>query len=131
MKTLKKLALGGGALLLPMFAFAQSTGLPPGASQLGGWIIGIRTIINMLIPIVLALIFLMIIWNAVQLVNADGEEKAEVRGKLINMIIVFFVVMSLYGIVYFIGRTLGIGQGGTAAIPCVTGTYDPVTKECR
>ncbi len=129
MKNLKKLALGGGALLLPLFAFAQ--GLPPGASQLEGWIVGIRNLINMLIPIVLALIFLMIVWNAVKLVNADGEEKAEVRGSLINMIVVFFVVMSLYGIVYFIGRTLGIGQGGTAAIPCVTGTYDPVGKVCR
>ncbi len=125
MKNFKKLALGSGIFLAPMLAFAQNT------EQLEKWIRAVRTIINMLIPIALALIFLIIIWNAVKLMNADGEEKAEYRGDLIKMIVVFFVVMSLYGIVYFIGRTLGIGQGGTAAIPCVTGTYNPDTKECR
>lgn len=126
MKNLKKLALSG-MLLMPFAALAAQGD----TSQLSGWIVSIRQIINSLIPIVLALIFLMIVWNAVKLVNADGEEKAEVRGSLINMIIVFFVVMSLYGIVYFIGRTLGIGQGGRAAIPCVTGTYNDVTKVCE
>lgn len=125
MKNIKKLGIAGGALLLPMFAFAQSQ-----PTQLFGWVESIRSLINMLIPIALALIFLMIIWNAFKLVTADGEEKAEYKGDLIKMVVVFFVVMSLYGIVYFIGKTLGIGQGGTAAIPCVTGSYNPVTKAC-
>ncbi len=125
MKNFKKLAIGSGAFLLPALAFAQSQ-----PNQLFGWVDSIRSLINMLIPIALALIFLMIIWNAFKLITADGEEKAEYKGDLIKMVVVFFVVMSLYGIVYFIGRTLGIGQGGTAAIPCVTGSYNPVSKSC-
>ncbi len=125
MKKFTRGAIATGALFLPMLAFAQNT------TQLFNWVGSIRTLINALIPIALALIFLMIIWNAYKLVSADGEEKAEYRGDLIKMIVVFFVVMSMYGIVYFIGRTLGIGQGGTAAIPCVTGQYNPSTKLCE
>lgn len=125
MKKLTRGAIIGGAALLPALAFAQNT------TQLFNWVGAVRTLINALIPIALALIFLMIIWNAYKLVTADGEEKAEYRGDLIKMVVVFFVVMSLYGIIYFIGRTLGIGQGGTAAIPCVTGQYNPNTKLCE
>jgi succinate dehydrogenase hydrophobic anchor subunit len=125
MNKLTRGAIVGGTFLLPMLAFAQNT------VQLFNWVGAIRTLINALIPIALALIFLMIIWNAYKLVSADGEEKAEYRGDLIKMIVVFFVVMSIYGIVYFIGKTLGIGQGGTAAIPCVTGQYNPATKLCE
>jgi hypothetical protein len=125
MKKITQGAVVGGAVLLPMLAFAQNT------VQLFNWVGAIRTLINALIPIALALIFLMIIWNAYKLVSADGEEKAEYRDDLVKMIVVFFVVMSIYGIVYFIGKTLGIGQGGTAAIPCVTGQYNPATKLCE
>jgi hypothetical protein len=47
------------------------------------------------------------------------------------MIVVFFVVISMYGIVYFIGRTLGIGSGWKQlSIPCVTGQYNPNNKDC-
>ncbi len=123
MKKLTQGAVVGGALMLPMLAFAQ---IP---TQLNNWIEATRAIINALIPIAIALIFLMIIWNAFKLVQADGEEKGEYRDQLIKMIVVFFVVLSIYGIVYFIGKTLGIGQGGSAAIPCVTGSY--VDGECQ
>lgn len=125
MKKITQGAVVGGAVLLPMLAFAQNT------VQLFNWVRAVQTLINLLIPIALALIFLMIIWNAYKLVSADGEEKAEYRDDLVKMIVVFFVVMSIYGIVYFIGKTLGIGQGGTAAIPCVTGTYNAQSKICE
>ncbi len=126
MKKLTRGAVVGGAFLLPILAFAQVT---PGQVQLFTWINGLKQVINALIPIAIAIIFLMIIWNAYKLVVSDGEEKGEVRDQLIKMIIVFFVVLSIYGIVYFIGRTLGIGQGGTAAIPCVTGQY--INGQCQ
>ncbi len=125
MKKFTRGAIIGGTFLLPMLALAQNT------IQLFNWVDAIRRLINALIPIALALIFLMIIWNAYKLVTADGEEKAEYRGDLIKMIVIFFVVISMYGIVYFIGRTLGIGSGGTLSIPCVTGQYNPNTKVCE
>lgn len=125
MKNIKKIAIGASAFLLPGLAFAQN------ATQLFNLVGIMRTLINLLIPIALAAIFLGIIWNAYKLVTSDGEEKGEYRSKLIQMVVIFFVVMSLYGIVYFIGRTLGIGQGGSAAIPCVTGVYNPQTKACE
>lgn len=124
MKKITKASLFGVLFTLPMFAFAQNT------TQLFNWIGTVRQIINLLIPIAITLIFLAIIWNAYKLITADGEEKAEYRGDLIKMIVIFFVVLSIYGIVYFIGRTLGIGQGGTAAVPCVTGSYNPSTGSC-
>lgn len=124
MKKITKASLFGVLATLPMFAFAQNT------TQLFNWIGTVRQIINLLIPIAITLIFLAIIWNAYKMITADGEEKAEYRGDLIKMIVIFFVVLSIYGIVYFIGRTLGIGQGGTAAVPCVTGSYNPSTGSC-
>lgn len=117
MKKITKASLFGVLFTLPMFAFAQNY------AQVNSWLAQIKSIINFLIPLAITLIFLAIIWNAYKMITADGEEKAEYRGDLIKMIVIFFVVLSIYGIVYFIGRTLGIGQGGTAAIPCVTGSY--------
>ena len=125
MKKITKGALFGVLFALPMFTFAQ--GQPV---QLLGWISSVRQIINLLIPIAITLIFLAIIWNAYKMITADGEEKSEYRGELIKMIVIFFVVLSIYGIVYFIGRTLGIGQGGTAAVPCVTGSYNQSLGAC-
>lgn len=124
MKKFTKASLFGVLFTLPMFAFAQNYG------QINSWLSQVRTIINFLIPLAITLIFLAIIWNAYKLITSDGEEKAEYRGDLIKMIVIFFVVLSIYGIVYFIGRTLGIGQGGTAAVPCVTGSYNPSTGSC-
>jgi hypothetical protein len=37
--------------------------------------------------------------------------------------------MSIWGIVFFIGKTIGIGQGG--GLKCPTGVYNSVLKTCE
>jgi hypothetical protein len=69
MKKLTRGALVGGTFLLPMLALAQNT------TQLFNWVGAIRTLINALIPIALALIFLMIIWNAYKLITVQTVKK--------------------------------------------------------
>ncbi len=124
MNKFTKASLALGTFLAPMFAFAQD------GTQLFG-IIGIaRTVINMLIPILLAVIFLMIIWNAFKMINADGEEKSDYKGQLTKSVIIFFVVVSLWGIIFFIAKTLGIYQVD-GRVPCPAGQYNPITKACE
>jgi hypothetical protein len=123
MNKVTKASIAIGAMIAPVFAFAQD------GTQLFG-IVGIfRTLINMLIPILLAVIFLMVIWNAFKMINADGEEKSDYKQQLTKSVIIFFVVVSIWGIVYFIGRTLGIGPGGD--FKCPTGVYNTTTKACE
>jgi succinate dehydrogenase hydrophobic anchor subunit len=118
-----KITLSVGLLLTPVFAFAQNP------TQLYNLIGIFRNVVNMLIPIVLALIFLMIVWHGFKMINTDGEEKAEYRQTLIKTIVIFFVVVSIWGIIGFMARTIGIGPTSGTPI-CPHGPYNPVTKSC-
>lgn len=122
---LTKSAVVGGSFLLPMLAFAQNP------TQLYNLIGIFRNVVNMLIPIALAVIFLLIIWNGFKMINTDGEEKAEYRQTLIKTIIIFFVIVSIWGIIGFIGRTIGIGPTTGYPPPCPAGQYNPITKACE
>jgi hypothetical protein len=124
MNKVTKASIAIGAMIAPVFAFAQD------GTQLFG-IVGImRTLINMLIPILLAVIFLMVIWNAFKMINADGEEKSDYKQQLTKSVIIFFVVVSIWGIVYFISKTLGIYQID-GRVSCPAGQYNPITKSCE
>lgn len=125
MNKVTKTSLALGTFLAPMFAFAQDGG------QLFRIVDIASVLINKLIPIVLALIFLMIIWNAFKMINADGEEKADYKQGLTKSIIIFFVVVSIWGIVYFIADTLKIGPTQNNYVPCAVGSYNPITKACE
>ncbi len=123
MRIFLKLAMITGVFFLPLFVHADS-------SQLFSLLGTLRKLVNMLIPIALAFIFLVIIWNAFKMIQTDGEEKSEYKGELIKMVIIFFVIMSFYGIISFIGTTIGIGPGGTLPISCINGSYDTKTHAC-
>lgn len=125
MNKLTKTSLALGTFLTPMFAFAQN------GTQLFAIVDMARVLVNKLIPIVLAVIFLMIIWNAFKMINADGEEKSDYKQGLMKSVIIFFVVVSLWGIIYFIANTIGIGPTTNNTVPCAVGTYNPVTKACE
>ena len=124
MKNFLKLVTISGISFLPIFVLADS-------AQLFSLIGSLKKLINLFIPIALALIFLIIIWNAFKMIQTDGEEKSEYKGELIKMVVIFFVIMSFYGIISFIGSTVGIGPGGTLPISCINGSYDTKTHACK
>lgn len=129
---MKKFFLKASALAtagaLPLVTFAQSAN----PNHLFSIVDALRLFLNRIIPILIVAAIIYFIWGVVQYVLVkDIEEKAQARDKMVFGLIGIFVILSIYGIVYFIGSTLGIGQGGSAAIPCVTGTYIPGTGICQ
>jgi hypothetical protein len=110
------------ALALPFIASAQGSPDPGGITEL---IRAIEGIVGSLIPIAIGLLFLVFIWGLVKYVlNAhDGGKKEEGRRLMVMGIIAIFVVVAIYGIIYFIANVFGVeGQlGGQLPTPEVEG----------
>jgi hypothetical protein len=110
---MKKALIVSASALLPVLAFAQLTNLQNNIIR------PIGNIINLLIPIVFALAVLYFFWGLAQyILNAnDDTARAEGRSKMIWGIVALFVMASVWGLVRFIGTSVGIGED---AAPTVT-----------
>ena len=74
-------------------------------------------IVNILITIVVSLAFLYFFWNLAKYIKAaepDGKEEA--KGKMLWALVAIFVIASLWGIIAFIGRGLGVGSNDPAPL---------------
>ncbi len=114
MKNTFKYHLIGLSLLAPTFAFAALQGIK---DLLGSF----KTILQLIQPIVIGLAFVYFFWGMGQFILKDaGNEKSREEGKkkMLWGIIALFVVISIWPILGFISRTLGIGP--IAPIPQVT-----------
>jgi hypothetical protein len=136
---LKQLVLGiSVSMVMPIISFAQSRlqgGLSPikepnlftscsaGIKDLtgmlewvGGCLVGKGTIM-----LIMAIALVIFMGGAVRYIWMAGQGSADyakkLRDFLIWSLIALFVMLSVWGIVYFIGATLGIGQGGNAPLP--------------
>jgi len=94
------------------------------AQQLEGFenlVIGIGNIVDRLIPIVFAAGLLFFFWGlAKYIINAGNDEKkAEGKNVMIMGIIALFLMASVLGVIDFIGKGLGIEQGGEVTAPGV------------
>jgi hypothetical membrane protein len=64
-------------------------------------------------PILVSFAVLYFIFGVIRFVIAgDADKKAEARQTVIQGIIGLFVIVSLWGIVFFIGNTFGVGPTG-------------------
>ena len=79
----------------------------------------VQTVLSALIPISITLALVYFIWGISQfiLVSGNDEKREEGKQKIIWGIISIFVIVSIWGIVNFIGSSFGIGTGGTVTIP--------------
>ena len=84
----------------------------------------INDIIETLVPIAVTLAVLFFFWGLAQFILNSGSDdaKAEGKNKMIWGIVALFVIVSIWGLVGFIGSALGINQGGTAPVPGVDDT---------
>ena len=70
-------------------------------------------LINLIIPVIIALGMVMFMWTAVRYVRqAGGEGASEVRGQLLWGIIALFVIFTIWGLVNilcltFLGQSCG------------------------
>ena len=113
---MKKVILATLALA-PAFAFAQTlVGVEVLVRNIGG-------IVQIALPIVIALALLAFFWGLVKFIFAQGDETAKTDAKKIMLwgLIALFVMVSVWGLVRFIGGALNIQEGGTVNIPTVPG----------
>lgn len=90
-------------------------------NELAKLVCRIALLINSVIPIVISLGVLYFIWGVIHYAIArDEEAKAEGRGAMINGLIALLVIVSIWGIVNFMKRFLGVNlQQNDIAIPCI------------
>lgn len=113
--TFAKFGVAIGSILLPAVAFAQGT-------TIESLLIRFRGIINIAIPLLVAVAIAYFIFSIIKYVGAKDEEaQAAGRKMMLNAIIALFVVLSLWGLVKFIQNSLGItgGQVNSTDLPNV------------
>lgn len=103
--------------LLPFSVYAQ--GYDPSLSlivRIGGWV-------NAATPVAIGIALLVFFWGLAKLIFSAGDEEKRSEGKKVMGwgIIALFVVVSIWGIVFFLADSLDVGVGGSAPTPCVEG----------
>ena len=102
-------------LMVPMVAGAQ-------LGTVGDLIDDIGDIVGAATPIVVGIALLAFFWGLARYIFAAGNEDARDQGRriMIGGIIALFVMVSIWGLVRFIGEALGVSQEETpVAIPGV------------
>jgi len=127
------LAVGMLAISTPFMVLAVVTPPPspapgvtdPNFSNLFGILSGVGGIVNLLVSIAIAAALLFFIWGLAQYILSSGDPEAKDNGKkrMIQGIIALFVIVSIWGIIAFIGKTTGIDQGGTTNQPGAANDY--------
>ncbi len=116
--SISKLAVAAIAVsaLAPSFAFAQ-------LGNVENLVRAIGRLISLATPIVVGLALLAFFWGLVKYIFSAGEEDSKKEGirLMIGGVIAIFVIVSLVGIIRFIGNALGVGQGGSLDVPEVEG----------
>lgn len=107
--------------LMPMLVFAQQN-TDPDLGNLNRLLEAIGGLVNLATPIVIGLALLAFFWGLVKYIFAGADEdKAAGKSLMIGGIIAIFVMVSIVGIVRFVGGAFGIGEGGSFDVPTVDG----------
>lgn len=121
------------ALTMPFMALAQTAGGALGGTIPGSrsgnsqnittWIGTIGGWVGQLAIILIGVAILVFFWGIVKYVmaGADEEKRAAGRSLMIYGIIGLFVMVAVWGLVYFLAGVLGIGVGGGTAVPGIPG----------
>jgi heme/copper-type cytochrome/quinol oxidase subunit 4 len=113
---MKKVIIAALALA-PVLASAQSL------SNIETLVRSIGRLVDLALPIVVALALLGFFWGLVKFIFAQGNEEGKTEGKKIMLwgIVALFVMVSVWGLVRFIGNAFGVNQGDTITVPRVPG----------
>jgi len=122
-----KLKIFYGSLLsfmLPVFVFASDI-VTNDTTDADAFLVKIQDWIGTLMPIIVALALLYFLYGLLKFMTAggDSEKRKESRDVMLWGIIALFVMVSVWGLVSFLGNTLGISTGGDVdsnVIPGVT-----------
>ncbi|MCI0619847.1 pilin [Candidatus Wolfebacteria bacterium] len=116
MKTFQKVLILTGAALLPVATVHAQLG------NIEDIVDGIGRIVSLLTPIVVGIALLAFFWGLAKFIFSAGDEEARKAGKQIMIygIIALFIMISIWGIVRFIGDALDIDpERNPGAVPGV------------
>ncbi len=107
------------SVILPLLAHAQSGGGGGGGSPSLVKLVQSGTkVLDALIPFAIGLGLVVFLFAIIKYVTAgSGEDKAAARNLMIYGIIALFVMVSVWGLVNFIGGALGIDQNAKVLAP--------------
>ncbi len=95
---------------LPLLTMAGTAG--PQLTNIETFFRSIGRIVDLLLPLVVALALLFFFWGLAKFVLAAGDEVDAAKGKnmMIWGVVTLFVMVSVWGLVSFVGNALGIQQ---------------------
>ena len=107
-KLLKLLPLLSFFAFFPLVAFGDHCG---GITGLGGILCRLNEFLGALLPFLVALGVIYFVWGVVQYFIGDSEEaKKKGKDRIIYGLIGLAIIISIWGLVFILVRTLGIGQ---------------------
>jgi hypothetical protein len=114
---MKKTALAGlyGALLLALPVVASAQALQP----VRNFVVALGGIIDILIPILIALALVVFFWGLIQYIRKSGEGHAEGIKVMTAGLVALFIMVSVWGIINLAQNALGVNPGGVVAVPQV------------
>jgi hypothetical protein len=125
MKKLSLIVLGS---LAPLYAFAQGVAAPStngGVTQAVGGNVGeifkfVKNLVNASIGLLVTIALAVFFWGLIRFIFKIGGDSAEAGKEAKNLmvygVLALFVMVSVWGLVAFIGSFLGISSGGGATI---------------
>ena len=99
----------------PSLAFAEV----PDLNNLQTLLVAVGSLVDLALPIVVAIALLTFFWGLVKFIFAGAEAKEEGKSLMIWGVVALFVMVSIWGLVRFIGNAFDIRQGGTIEVPQV------------
>lgn len=78
-------------------------------------------ILNLIIPIIITIALIVFFWGLVQYIYKSGEEDSRevaIR-RMVGGVVAFFVIVSLWGLVYFLQQALNIRDINSMSIPTI------------
>lgn len=102
-----------------LMSFAPALAFAQGLGQVGGLVDNIRDLLNSILPILLALAVIYFFWGLVKFIKSAGDPKAREEGKgvMIWGVIAIFVMVSVFGIINWLGDTTGLDSGTVPNLP--------------
>ena len=81
-----------------------------------------QNIVNRLVPFAIGIAVLVFFWYLIRFITKGGESSdakaASVKGMGLSVLALFLMV-SIWGIIGFMGSIFGVGQGGSIPTPCI------------
>lgn len=111
-------SLVSAAYLLPMLAFAQNGNITSNGG-LAGFLNSLKSLMDRIVPLLIGLAVIAFLYGVLRFVFNAGNEDARKQGKdfIIYGLIGIVVMISVWGLVFFVQNSLGLNTSGTIVTP--------------